>query len=75
MSVVHPVAKNPVILIGVIQYVLWFDVLVIIVAFIKRNRMAEASHTVRRKQSKRIIDILELVEEYINNHNTLGERH
>ena len=37
--------------------------------------MAEASHTVRRKQSQRIIDILELVEGYINNHNTLGERH
>ena len=75
MSVVHPVTKNKVILIAVLQYILWFDVLVVIVAFIKRNRMAEASHTVRRKQWQWVIEILELTEGYINNHNILGKRH
>ena len=74
MSVVHPVTTNPVILIAVIQYILWFDVLVVIVAFIKRNRMAEALHTVWRKQSHRIVDILELVKGYITNYNNFRER-
>jgi hypothetical protein len=39
--------------------------LVVFLAFIKRNRMAEAFHTVRRKQSLSIMEILELTKRYI----------
>ena len=47
---------------AVVQYILWFNVLVFIVAFTKRGRMAEASHTVWRKQGRWVIEILELTE-------------
>lgn len=73
MPVVYPVITNRVILIAAIQYILWFNVLVFIVAFIKRDRMAEAPHAVWRKQGHRIIEILELTEGYINNYNSLRE--
>jgi hypothetical protein len=75
MSVVHPVIKNLVILIAVIQYVLWFDVLVLLVAFMKRDRMAEALYMVWRKQTIWIPEILELTHGYINAYNSLGKRH
>ena len=75
MSVVHPVIKDLIILTAVIQYVLWFDILVLIVAFIKRNRMAEALHTVWRRQGKWMVEILELTDGYVNNYNSLEERH